>query len=660
MPSGNKKNDSDPGLRDRAVSPGRRDMLKVLALGGTVGLAGCSSGGGGGGGNGDNKEKTKNANKNKGKDTSDVPLSERSHGGHFIKGDTSPASDLNPLKLGEGATSDRLSYMFDAGWDRSGPKESEWQPRWIESWEISDSLDVVEVKLRENLQYSDKWGQLTAEDYLYNINNIFLSEWYPYTYQANFTVGTGKNEQPVKYEKTGKYTIREELPESRPFWPYNDPLGYVIPVPKKLLEPYVKKKDAKGLDKDPQVFKSLFSGNLGPWSLKEWNRQSVVVYEPSKDYYLRKWAKKDDRVDKLWSEAPFFDKLSVQLFGEESTMRSALKSGDIHRSSISGTKLSNFKNQKDVTIFENPYISYSDYTGINHRVNGWAPLRNKKVRWALANLYNRNFVVDTILKGRGSTQGTLYPQWGKYYPDKKGIKKFDWTVERAKQLLKEGTPSEYGYSGDKFVDGKGEQVELSCVYQSGTIDDLRAQYLKKRLGQAGIKLKLVSTKWSNLLQTYFTTKFRAEDVPKDAPIGYGPDGKKHPSRYNWGPWDKAVSKKPWDLMLTLGFEYGPLDPSGTVAALFAEKENFNAYGYTPSKPLAEMRQKAKTAETTEKASSLIEDMFALISKEQPVIFESNYYGYTGYQKDVQGQPTSPAKDYFVEQNMDWMFFSSKK
>lgn len=661
MPSDNERTDHDD--RITTLPRRRRKFLKALGIGGAAGLAGClgggsdnNSGGSNNSGSGNNSNNGNGGgsggNDSKGGSTKQGKLPP--HGGSYVWAKKADAADLNVLQQDEGATEDAVAQLFDGGWTQTGFKPDQTSPRWFESWTINDSYDVVEIKLRDNLSYGDKWGQLTAEDYIYNLENVWTADWYPYTYGPQFNVGT--DNKPVKYEKTGKLTIREELPMSRPFWPYNDPIGYSYPIPKKILEPYVKKKDAKGLNKDPAVFKAQFNGNLGPWTLAEWNRQSVLKYKRNDNYYLRKWAKKDDAVPDIWAEAPYFDNFSIQLFGEESTMRSALKAGEIQEAGIAATKIDNFQDRKDITLYENPYISYSDYVGMNQRANGWEGLRNKKVRWAMANLYDREFVVKNILNGKAGVQRTLYPTWGPYYP-KDGMKKFKGTVKKAKQLLKEGTSSDYGYSGDKFVGPDGNQLELKCVYQSGTLDDLRAQYLKKRLGKAGIKVTLESTKWSSLLKNYFTTDNPAKGVSK--PIGYGPKGQIHPSKNNYGPWNKAVAPNSWDLMLTLGFSYGPNDPAGTVAALYSERGAFNAYGYTPSKSLEKLREKAKTASSRNKAVDTIQEMFSVIAQDQASVFESNYYEYTGYRNKVKGVPESPADNYYenvVERNWDKYYY----
>jgi peptide/nickel transport system substrate-binding protein len=576
------------------------------------------------------------------------------HGGTFIDGTISDSRAVNPLRLGDGSTSDRAAQLFDAGWARNSPQYDDIEPYWFESVDVADSLDVVELTLRDNLEYGNPYGQLKAEDYLWNIENIFKSDWYNYTYSYTFSVG--KDDEPIQFSKPDDLTIRMELPEPRPFFPYNNPLGYVIPVPREIVEPYMEEEDAEGLDQDDQIRLATFSGNLGPWKLTNYKPQSVVSYERNEDWYMRDVAEDDDRVRDILAEAPFFDSYQIQYFSEESTGRQALAAGEIDRFNIPATKLSNFQNDDDLTIYTNPYIAYSDYLGMNQRANGWTQMRNKKVRQAFSNLYDNDFVVENILNGKGTTQDTLHPQWGPYYPDEDTLFQDEGSLDRAKTLLEEGTSSDWGYSGDEFVGPDGEQLELDLVYVSSTDDDLRVEYTKQRFNEAGIALNLNSTSWASLITQYFYTRQPAEGVGEDEPIGYGPEGSEHPAVYNWGPRDKAVSAKSWDLMHTLGFSYGPLDPSGTVAALFAEKETFNAYGHVPENSLVELRDKAKTAESIEAATTTVSEMMGQISESRPVAFESNYFSYNGYRDRVRGLPENPAPSYFVDQEKDIMAF----
>ncbi len=649
MPSGNDSHQRKRGTEQRSDGPlSRRRLMKYMsATGVAASLAGCSSGGStettteGSGTTTDGSDSQETTEK--------ASSDEIQSGGIFKTGTTNTTNGINVFRVGDGETSDRAELVMDLGYIRTGPEYDNILPLWFEDIEVEQPVNQVDIKLRENLKFGEGYGELTAEDYLWCIDNIWKADWASFAYTNEFYVG--KDDEPIQFEKVDKYTIRETIPSSRPFFPYNEPLSYQFPIPKEIAEPYVKNQDAEGLEKDDAIMKATFNGNLGPWDLKNWTQQSVMEFERADEYYLRKWAKEDDRVPEVFAEAPFFDEYHFQYFDKEQTARQALQADEIDTSYIPSTKVSSYKKKDGLKLYKNPYRSWSGYLGINHRANGWSQLRNKKVRHAMAHIYNNEFIVENILKGRAGVQNTLYPTWGTYSPDEATT--FDGSLEKARELLKEGTSSDYGYSGDTFVGPDGEQVELKLVYQSDELDDLRASYLKKRLGEVGIKLTQQTTSWTSLLGTYFQASNPAEGVSDSEKIGYGEDGTEQPSSYNKGPWDKAVSSKSWDFMLTLGFNYGPLTPAGTIASLFGEKGNFNAYGYTPDKDLASMRDEAQTAESREAAASTIQEMLAYLSEERPVIFEYNPYNYYAYRENVEGMGQSPPDSYWDKNTDRW-------
>lgn len=635
--------------RGHDIGVDRRKLMQMMGAGGAIGFtAGCSTTEETEteepGGDGDDGETEDTA--------TPTPTPEPlKHGGTFIDGTLSDSRGVNPYRIGDGETSTRVSQLIDYGFEREGPGYNDITPKLFEEVDIADSLDVVEITLRDNLQFSDPWGELTADDYIWNIENVFLSDWYNYTYSYTFYSG----DELIQTEKVDKYTIRQELPESRPFYPYNIQLSYTIPAPRDIVEPYAKEGDEEGLDQDDDIRFARFSGNLGAWDLKDYKSQSVAAFEAAEDYYLREVAEDDDRVPDEYADAPYFDEYHRQYFDEENTALQALRAREIDRESIPSTKLDSFQEEDNLFIYTNPYIAYSDYLGMNHRANGWEGFNSEEVRQAVSELYYNEFVVENLLEGRGSVQNTLHPGWGPYYPDQ-GLFEPEGDLEKAKDMLESGTSSDWGYSGDEFVGPDGEQLELKCVYVTGVDDDLRVEYTKSRFEEAGIAVDIQSTSWASLLQNYFYTNQPAEGVDDEEAIGYGSDGQSHPSIYNWGPADKAVSPKDWDLMHTLGFSYGPLDPAGTVAALFGEQETFNAYGYQPSQSIVDLREEAQSASSLEAAASTVQEMMELISKERPVAFESNYFSYNGYNDRTRGVPESPAANYFVDQNHDLMAF----
>ncbi|ERH11653.1 MAG: bacterial extracellular solute-binding protein, partial [halophilic archaeon J07HB67] len=635
--------DTDNG---NETSDERRRFMKYLGVTSAgVGLAGCSSSGG----------STETVTETEAQTTSDPiggtetgseEFEDIPSGGTFKVATDSTTNGLNVFRIGDGNTEDRVRQVIDYGFTRNSPEYEDVRPLLFESFEVSDDLTTITYTLRDNLEWGNGYGQVTVDDYIYSIENIFTADWAGYTYNYLYTVGP--NNEPIEFNKVDDLTIEASIPSSRPFFPYNEPLGGAIPIPREVAQPYVEDQDSEGLEKDEEVLKATFNGNLGAWDLKRWEQQSVYEFERSDDYYLREIAAEDDNVPDIFSEAPFFDEYHVQYFDKLSTARQSIKAGEIDRVGIPSTKVGNWTDREDTSLYENPFVSYSGYLGINQRVNGWSQLRNKKVRQALSHIYHNEFVAENIANGRVGVQNTLYPTWGPYYPD--DAVSFDGSLEKARQLLKEGTSSDWGYSGDTFVGPDGEQLELTLAYVSDETDDLRAEYLKQRLGEVGISLNIVTTSWSSLLSTYFRTNNPAEGVSQEE-IGYGSENNR-PSTYNFGPYDQAVSSKSWDLMLTLGFSYGPLTPAGTITALFGEQESFNAYGFTPERDLVGLREQARTASSREEARGTIAEMLRYLSEERPVVFEYNPINYTAYRSEVLGEPESPAASYYVDQEKD--------
>src|SRR5699024_3762407 len=168
VPSDNERTDHDD--RITTVPRRRRNFLKAIGIGGAVGLAGCLGGGNGnsgsGNGGGGNNSNTGNGSGGTGTGGNDSETGGTQqgklppHGGSYVASTQADAADLNVLQIDEGATEDAVAQLFDGGFAQTGFKPDQTSPRWFESWDINDSYDVVEIKLRDNLKYDDKYGQL--------------------------------------------------------------------------------------------------------------------------------------------------------------------------------------------------------------------------------------------------------------------------------------------------------------------------------------------------------------------------------------------------------------------------------------------------------------------------------------------------------------------
>lgn len=599
MPFGN--GPRDPVGRGRS-HPDRRDVLKALAAAGIGGIAGCagSSPQSGSGQNG----------------TATVgPPAEASVTGNFITGTTGEARSIHPYDLGDEATGGRLDHLFDAGGVTN--EDVEFESRWLKSWELSDSADVVEYELYDNLEWGADYGELTAEDYLYNIENVFQVEenWTAYQYTTEFFI----EEEPIQVEKTGKYTMRAELPEPRFNWLHDDPITYVIPLPPDLLQPYVENQDLKGLKQDEDITKGRISGNLGPFSFESWTRNSRMVLKRNEEYYLR------EHVD-AYEEAPFFDQLTYQVFDEQSTGYSALQAGDITNIGIEARKVSQFQDKPGIRIWQSKFGSGIFWLNLNHRVNGWAPIReSREVRQAFAHLFDKEVLINQVFNDNANPIDTFTPRWGPYYDDSK-IWVPEASVEKAKEKFASGTSSDYAYEDDTFVGPNGEQVELKMVITAGSQSgEIIANFMKQQLSKAGISMTIEATEWSNLLNNFAMNSGENTDWAA--------------GKFNGGPWDQATSNEPWDLMYGLGFSHGAYSPWNVIQTTLAPQGSFNMWGYvTDEFDIQGATDEAAASSSQEEATSLLTDLFGFLSRDQPLVWSFNEHSIVGYREKVQGLP----------------------
>ncbi|MDY6818666.1 MAG: ABC transporter substrate-binding protein [Halobacteriales archaeon] len=614
-----------------SLDPDRRRLLKLLGAGSVTSLAGC-----GGqqqttpteGGQGGTTETTTSGSDEMTETATETEAEPATKpvGGEYITGTTSEARSIHPWDIGDEATGNRLSLLYDAGATINDDIEVE--SRWFKTWELSDSADVVEYELWDNLQWGGEYDQLTAEDYIYNINTAFQVDknWSGYQYVDQFFI----EGEPIKFEKTGKLSMRAELPKPRANWMHTDPMMYVIPVPKDLLSKYAPGEgggsggDLKAFKKDPAITNGVLAGNLGAYSFESWTRNSKMVLARNEDYYLK------EKMDK-YGTPPYFEQHVSQVFDEQTTGYSALKAGDIDSMGIEARKEPQFQDAQGINLWHSKFGSGIFWLNLNHRINGWAPIRrSRKVRQAFAHLFDKQTLIKQVFQGNANPVDTLHPRWGPYYDDSQ-IFVPETSVEKAKQKFADGTSSDYGYDGDTFVGPDGEQVELTLVFRAGSqSNEIVSNFVKQQLSKAGIAVKLTSTEWSNLLRNYAQNSAKNVDNVKKADWSVG--------GFNGGPYDQATSKEPWDLMYGLGFSHGAYAPWDVLKLTMVPKGSFNMWGYTPDFDIKKAANNAQSASSQEKATEILAEVFGFLSKDQPLIWSFNDHTIVGYRNKVGGLP----------------------
>ncbi|WP_233204178.1 ABC transporter substrate-binding protein [Halegenticoccus soli] len=346
--------------------------------------------------------------------------------GEYIHGETTDASTLNFVQISDEPSSLRVGLTMDGAYTVNSNMEVE--PRWVEAINTEDK-QTYEFKLRENLRWSDPYGQMTAEDWVYFITEVRQAEenWAGDTNRGDWFAG----EEPIPVEQTGEFTFEVRLPEVDPDFPRKPIMWGAYCMPKELIEPYVEEQDGEGLNKDEEVRTLAYTGNLGPYKYESWERESRFRAVRNDDYYLREV--------EGYENAPLFERYAYQVFSEESTQLSALETGEITQAELPSEKADKFKdmNNVNVTLSPTPYISVLAY---NQRANGWEPFREPEVRRAFAYAINKKAIAEQINRGYVTPAHTYQPEWSDWFDNSKVTRTGvgdSHSYARAKQLIDE-------------------------------------------------------------------------------------------------------------------------------------------------------------------------------------------------------------------------------
>lgn len=560
----------------------------------------------------------------------------------WIAGTTSGAQSLNPLNISDEATTNRLELFYDGGSVSVDGDDAAvaFEGRLLENWELSNDATTVTYTIRDGLQWGANYGQVTADDYISFVNNIVYGdldkEQRPvgYTQTDSYILGGERFE----IEKLGKLEFRVTLPQSRGYWLAEDPLRTAWIVPADLIEKYkpLKKRQVNGeesnvitqIGADPAVQEASLNGNLGPFNFESWEKGQKLVVSRNEDYYLNDTDVRGGTFD----GSPSIESYTYQVFDEQSTVYSALKAGDITSSGVEARKVEEIDNADGAKVWESGFGDGVFYLNLNHRVNGWKPIReSREVRQAFAHLLDKNTLIEQIFDGHADPAATFHPEWGPFYPDE--LPTFDPSIEQAKQKFESGTGSDYGYDGDTFLGPDGEQVELTLVInntsQSG---EIQGNYIKQRLNQAGIAVTIEGTNFTKQL-----TEYLQNSVENNPNFSGEPSYNSGP--YNAGAYDEAIGKNNWDILQGVGFSAAPFTPWQVINLVLSQKGTFNYIGYSTDEiDIAEEVNAAATASSREETVSILSDLFGFLARDQPLVWQFNDNATIGYRNAVSGLP----------------------
>lgn len=229
-----------------------------------------------------------------------------------------------------------------------------------------------------------------------------------------------------------------------------------------------------GIVADPAGFRGLAaaSAGSGPLTLRAWNKGDSVVLGRNTSY---------------WGTPARFDEVTFKYFADPNAMNSAMMAGqlDIISNLQAPEVLSQFADPSRFKVLEGT-TNGEVVLGLN---NASTPLKDVRVRRAIAMAIDKRALLDTVWNGKGLVLGTMAVPTDPYYEDLSGINAYN--PAEARRLLKAA-----GYGGGLRLRFK----PAALPYASKS-----AQFIASQLKEVGITAPIEElqfpNRWSDVVYT---------------------------------------------------------------------------------------------------------------------------------------------------------------
>jgi peptide/nickel transport system substrate-binding protein len=371
-------------------------------------------------------------------------------GGSYTNGAASGAKTLNPIRSNDTSSDARIGLTMDGAYTLD--PQNNFVPRWFESVESNDALDTYTFTLRDNLQWSGSYGQMTADDWVYYIQNVRQAEpnWTGDVNHGDWFRTVDGEQQPIEVSAPSELKLQVSLPDTDPAFVSKPVLWGAYCMPRGLIEPYYERvQDASSeeakieigneLNEDEEVQTLAYTGNLGPFDYERWDRTSVFVSTRDPDYYGAGTAFEGD--------VPYFEQSSIQVFGEQSTRLAALRTGEIDATALPPAQVQEFEQNSDINVLRVP-SAFCGMLVYNQRANGWEELRKREVRQALSMAVSKTTIAEQINRGTAAPAYTHQPEFSRWF-DSSQVTRFggsdSTSIGGAQRMLADALPEGYEF-----------------------------------------------------------------------------------------------------------------------------------------------------------------------------------------------------------------------
>ena len=421
------------------------------------------------------------------------------------------------------------------------------EPALAESWEISDDKKRIVFTLRKSLKWSD--GQpLTADDVVFTYNDIVFNKDIPT--DAKDVIKIGLSGAFPKVQKLDEHRVEFILPE--PFAPFlritaGAPDGIAL-YPKHILAESITAKDSDGNPKFVSTWGTDTNPNQivvnGPYQIESYTPNQRVVFQRNPHYW---------RKDAQGNQQPYIERIVWQIVESSDTALIQFRSGDLDMAEPWGRlppeyysllkreeKRGNFQTYTGGPRPGTVFICFNLNKG---KRNGKPLIDPTKSRWfntlefrqAIAYAIARQTMSNNVLRGLGEVQNSPITVQSPYYiSTKQGLKVYDYSPEKAKELLQKVG---FKYNDKKqLLDAEGNRVRFTLLTnaENKTRVALGAQ-IKQDLSKIGIQVDFnpiafntLTDKISNSLDwECYLLGFTGSVEPNDTANVWLPDGGLH-------------------------------------------------------------------------------------------------------------------------------------
>jgi peptide/nickel transport system substrate-binding protein len=481
------------------------------------------------------------------------------------------------------------------------------QPRCIaKAVDVAPGGLVYTVTIRDDLKWSDGTS-VKADDYVYTINNIMLADWLECADKARWQEKVGGDVMPVTVEAVSGTVFKVVRKTADPNFEYA--IYDLMPYPKNIARNYENKPDE--FLSAPEFNNMVYCGNLGPYRPVAWTTAEGLVMTRNPDYYLGKD-----------SGAPYFEGYTINQPGLQQSINEGLNSGQITYAFVEPQDANTFRNNKDLKVVTAPSGQFL-MVGYNQRDNGWAGLKDPRVRQALSMAIDKPAIINDIFGGYADPAYGVVPPYSPWYNDN-AVQKYGMNAaadgQKAIDLIKSAGYEMKDVDGkQRFVDKDGKPIKLVLpVAIDSEVQKSAAYIIGQNLNNIGFEVE---------------PKYQVQDfVAREIYVNKIPGSDSNPD-YNSGP--GAVSGQPWDLVILSSF--GDALTIGRSEIFFSPGGRLNIFGFFDDK-IDALYKKAASAEAVDPVNrqKIYDELSRAISEAQPVDFLVYYKDNFALADKVQG------------------------